>query len=326
MPRRRLPLWIQVTLLVSIAGVVPLATSGYLSLRSLRNAAGSEVEAKQKESAVRAAELIRRHVLRYREILYALGGSLEVTTHLTPAQKERILKNHRLDVRDFRAIDLILPNGEEIATARADGKTMNRANDPAFQAALGGHDFFSKVFIGAQVEPEMIIAVPIITARKVEAVLVARVNLTEMWILIEDLAPFAGTTKIIDVDHRLIAASGDRDKEAVFDMAVEPRDVPQLPFDAPAQVLKFHDRIDGDVLRASAPVDKDLKWRLVLEQPSAVAFAAVRDQERRLFYTVIAVVVFAALLGLFGARLVTRPLRALTVRTREIARGELQGH
>ena len=325
MPRRRFPLWLQVTLLVSIAGMIPLATSGYFSLRSLREAAGREVEAKQQEAAVRAAELIKRHVLRYREMLNALGGTLEFTTHLTPAQKERILKNHHLDVRDFRAIDLIAPDGNEIATARADGKTTNRANDPAFKTALAGKDYFSKVFIGAQVEPEMIIAVPIVTARKVEGVLVARVNLTEMWILVEQMAPESGTTKIVDAERRLIAASGDRDKEAVFDMAVEARNIPHVASDAPPRVISFHDSRDGEVLRATAPVDPELHWRVVLEQPAAVAFAAVRDQERRLLVTLILFVLAAAVVGAWGARLVTRPLRALTERTREIAKGELAG-
>jgi signal transduction histidine kinase len=325
MPRRRFPLWLQVTLLLSIAGMIPLAISGFFSLRSLRQTAGREVEGRQQEAAVRAAELIKRHVLRYREMLQALGGTLEFTTHLTPAQKERILKNHHLDVRDFRAIDYIAPDGNEIATARADGKTMNRADDIAFKTALGGKDYFSKVFIGAEVEPEMIIAVPIITARKVEGVLVARVNLTEMWILVEQLAPEAGTTKIVDEEHRLIAASGDRDKEAVFDMAVEPRNIPQSLADAPPGVMRFHDDTDGDILRASAPIDPELKWRLVLEQPVSVAFAAVRDQEKRLFVTLIAFLVAAAFVGVYGARQVTRPLRALTTRTREIARGELTG-
>src|SRR5262249_12168314 len=85
------------------------------------------------------------------------------------------------------------------------------------------------------------------------------------------------------------------------------------------------DATDGDILRASAPIDPDLRWRLVLEQPASVAFAAVQDQERRLGLTLGFFVVAAAPVGAWGARLVTRPLRALAGRTRGIAPGDRSG-
>src|SRR5215831_18589161 len=132
----RWPLWVQITLLLLAAGTVPLAASGLYGLRSLRASASREVRAKNLQSAASAAELIGRHVLKYHEMLVALAGSLEITTHLRPNQVERMLKNHILDVHDFRAIDLVAPSGQEIATGRADGVTKNRADDPAAKAAL----------------------------------------------------------------------------------------------------------------------------------------------------------------------------------------------
>src|SRR5207245_1331447 len=102
-------------------------------------------------------------ILKYNEMLVALGGSLESTTHLSPAQAERTLKNHILDVRDFRALDLVAPDGREIATGRPDGKTRERTDDPAVRAALAGHSYFSPVRIGSNVEPEIVMAVPIKT-------------------------------------------------------------------------------------------------------------------------------------------------------------------
>src|SRR5262245_4536657 len=133
--RSRTPLWLAIGLLVGLAGALPLAISGYLSLRALRAAAGREVEQSSMQSAIRSAELIRRHVLKYREMMIALAGTLERTTHLEPAQMERILKNHLLDVRDFRALDLVRPDGHEVATGRADGNTKDRSADPAARQA-----------------------------------------------------------------------------------------------------------------------------------------------------------------------------------------------
>src|SRR5215831_19540618 len=96
--RGRWPLWVHVTLLLLAAGTAPLAVSGLYGLRSLRASASREVQAKNLQSAASAAELIGRHVLKYHEMLVALAGSLEVTTHLVPRQVERMLKNHILAV------------------------------------------------------------------------------------------------------------------------------------------------------------------------------------------------------------------------------------
>ena len=325
--RVRWPLWLQVSLLIMVAGTLPLAISGFFSLRALRAAAGREVEAKSRQSALRAAELLRRHVLKYHEMLIALAGSLEVTTHLKAPQVERILKNHILDVHDFRAIDLVAPDGNEIATGRADGATRSRSDDPAFRAILAGQTFyFSPVRIGTNVEPEMVLAVPIRTAGRLESALIATVNLTEMWGLVEDLALDQGTTKVVDRDGRLIAASGDLDKEAVFDLVRGPVTGPLHPIALEtAPRLQTYTDIHGTrVLAGAAPIP-ELRWGVILEQPVSVAFASVDDQQRRLTTTVAAFLLLTILAGALGARMVTRPLFALEERTLAIARGELAG-
>jgi signal transduction histidine kinase len=320
---RRVPLWLLIACVVGAAGPIPLALSGYLGLRALRRAAGREVEAKNGAAAQRAAELVRRHVLKYREMMVALAGTLENSTHLQGRQMERILKNHLLDVRDFRALDVVAPDGHEIATGRADGRTGDRSGDAAAISALAGQDYYSPVRIGTNVEPEMVVAVPIYSARRVQAALVATVNLTEMWSLVEDLAPAEGTARIIDAEGRMIAASGDRDKEAVFELSPEPQEAPRIPALAPPQVLRYG-RAGDQILRAGAPIAV-LRWRAVLDQPVHVAFAAVDEQEGRLGVTVVVCLLLTAVVGVLGSRLVTRPAAALAERTREIARGELAG-
>src|SRR5262249_9111923 len=145
-------------------------------------------------------------------------------------------------------------------------------------------EYFSPVRIGSNVEPEIVMAQPIRTAGRVEAALVATVNLTEMWSLVETLAPPAGVAKLLDGDHRLIAASGDDDKELVFQLAPDPIAAQGIPEDAP-RVREGVGRA-GRLLRASAPIP-ELRWRVALEQPVAVAFAAVNDQQRRLAITVV---------------------------------------
>jgi signal transduction histidine kinase len=321
----RLPLWLQITLLVGVAGTAPLATIGLFGLGALRAATRREIEAKNQHAALRAAELIRRHVLKYREMLIALGGTVENSVHLDPGRVERVLKNHLLDVADFRAIDLVAPDGGEVATGRADGRTRSRLADPAFRAAATGANYFSPVRIGDRVEPEMVLAVPVGAAPRVEGVLIATLNLTEMWSLVEQMALDLGTTKVVDGAGRLIAASGDRDKEAVFELSTAAAGaLGGIGRDQAARVVEYADPHGERVLGAAAPIP-ELGWGVILEQPTRAAFAAVREQVQRLALAVAVFLVVTVLVGAYGARLVTRSLALLTARTREIAQGRLRG-
>src|SRR5262249_23127827 len=147
-----------------------------------------------------------------------------------------------------------------------------------------------------------------------------------MWSLVEQLALEAGTTKVVDRDGRLIAASGDEDKEAVFELEKGPVVGPlgSVAVETSPRVLGYTDVHGVPVLAARAPIAV-LTWGVILEQPVAVALAVVENEQRRLTFTMAGFLLLTLGIGAFGARVVTRPLKKLETRTIEIAQGRLEG-
>src|SRR5207249_2124203 len=67
--------------------------------------------------------------------------------------------------------------------------------------------------------------------------------------------------------------------------------------------------------------DPKLGWATLVMEPLAAAFAPVRDMERRLAVALAGVLLAALAVATFLARRMSRPLRALTLATQEVAHG-----
>src|SRR3954466_3151187 len=104
-------------LLLALAAVVPLVAYGAVSILSLQRGTRREVIQGNQNVATRAAEEIKRYVTTNAELLKALAANLQ-DTELTVAQRDRILKNYVLQIREFREISLFDEAGTMIATSR----------------------------------------------------------------------------------------------------------------------------------------------------------------------------------------------------------------
>src|SRR5437016_9642608 len=104
-------------LLLAVAAVLPLIAYGAISILSLQRGTRQEVIQGNQNVATRAAEEIRRYVTTNAELLKALAANLQ-DTDLTATQRDRILKNYVLQIREFREISLFDERGGVIATSR----------------------------------------------------------------------------------------------------------------------------------------------------------------------------------------------------------------
>src|SRR5437763_5024220 len=104
-------------LLLALAAVVPLVAYGAVSILSLQRGTRREVIQGNQNVATRAAEEIKRYVTTNAELLKALAANLQ-DTELTVAQRDRILKNYVLQIREFREISLFDDAGAVVATSR----------------------------------------------------------------------------------------------------------------------------------------------------------------------------------------------------------------
>lgn len=319
-------LWFRLALLLCATALLPLVAAGAMSIHLARRTAIREVTRGNRDVARRAAAQLRQHVEKYVDMLHGLGQALAETTRVTPDQAESILKNYVLDVRDFRTADVVAADGTEIATCRLDGKVRDRRDDPAFKTAIAGAVYRSDVFLTKELEPQITLAVPIHDGGRVEAVVIANINLTEMWRMLARIRVGEhGFARVVGGDGTLIGHGDARARLHVFMREKEPRTAAVAAVLAGREMVGVYRTAGGEeVLGAAVPIP-ELRWGVLLEQPTSEAYALARALSINLVALVIVAVMLSLLVGFLGGRAFVRPVAALIAHTRDVARGKLAG-
>ena len=312
-------------ILVGTVALLPLLILGALSIDRARTTLLDGVVTARYETAERAAVEIDVHVRKYSEVLRRLSRVLAPANRLTQEQSERILKDYRIDVRDLRQLDFLDGTGREIATARADGRLRDRASETAVVRALAGDSFRSPVTVSeSDLTPEIVVAEPQRSAGRIVGVLVATIDLTEMWRVVDQIkVGESGYPRVVGEDGRLIAVGTGKLKQGVFtgekDRAGEFAEAVRR---GGPQSRTWTDGDQRKVLGVGVPIGR-LGWVLILEQPLAEALAPYYRFTTIILGLSLSLLALAALLGWYGARSVVRPIEVLRVRAGEIARGLL---
>ena len=311
--------------LVGVVALLPLVILGALASSRAKNALLEEAELSNSDLARRAAAEIEGHVTKYDEMVRQLALVLAPSARLTLPQMSRVLRGYRSEVPDLRQLDLVGADGKEVATGRLDEPLRDRAKERAVEVALGGQSFVSPVRIADDLVPEVVIAAPQKEGGKTVGALVATIDITEMWRVIDGIK--VGTTgyaRVVGHDGTLLAIGRNDLKQRVFTHEKD-RSV-----DLAASVLAGTDTLKTtylgadreELLAVGQPIPK-LHWGLIIEQPLAEALAPHRRFQSILIVISLALLAAAALAGFFGARSIVEPIERLRLRAAEIARGLL---
>src|SRR5579883_286468 len=313
-------------LLVALVALLPLATLGALAIQRARSTLLEEASLSNADLAKRAATEIETHVEKYVDTLKHLSETLSPATGLSPQQAESVLHNYRRSVHDLRDLDYVGADGREIATGRVDGRTRDRSSDKAVRAALANELYRSPVFISEDLLPQMTIAVPQRSAGRVVGALVANVDLTEMWRVIDRIHVGArGYARVVGEDGTLLAVGDGKLKRLVFTREKDTSGpiVNQVLHGEKVPGTRYRGADGVEVLAVGQPI-RSLGWALILEQPIDEALAPYYRFTSLILAISIVLLGLAALAGFLGAASVVRPIEVLRLRAGEIAQGLLE--
>jgi signal transduction histidine kinase len=310
-------------LLLTIVAIVPLVIYGIVSILSLQTGTRDSVVNGDLNVATRAAEEIRRYISTNAELLKALAADLQ-ETRLDGWQQDRILKNYILEFREFREITLFDESGQSIATSRVDRSRVKILRDAprVFDAVM-----MSPLKVDEDLLPTTTFAVRLRHLDQPAGWLVGEFSLEEMWRMVDRIRIGEhGFAMVVGPGGELLA-HGDPDKKALIAQA---RRMGSHPL-----VLRVRD--DGDhapvwqeyvddeghrnlgVAAAIAP----LGWTVIVEQPTAEAYATAAQLQRQLVVAIsIALLAMVSVGYLFGRSFIT-PIHALQRGTQAIAAGQL---
>jgi PAS domain S-box-containing protein len=195
------------------------------------------------------------------------------------------------------------------------------SNKPEFGDAVSQKVYYGPIYFRRDSEPYMTLSVA--GRRRDSGVSVAQVNLKLIWEVISKIkVRDRGRAYVVDISGRLIA---DPDVTLVLrnTNVSHLAQVRAARADNPDERVREVDDITGNrVLAASAPVPA-LGWIVFVETPIKDAYAPLYATLQRTFLVLLAALVLAFIAGLFLARRMVIPIRALTIGAARIGSGEL---
>ena len=268
---------------------------------------------------------------RIRSFLDQIGGQLGWTLQRPWSSGEA--EQHRIDAlrvlkQTPAIVSIALIDGagrERLSVSRIGldkvGEGIDRSADPAFLGARSSGAWYGPVGFREGSEPFMTIASA--GNRRAVGAAIAEVNLKLIWEVISAVSVGrSGHAFVLDGSGRLVAhpdlvrvLGGESDAAA----AAARRLHAELAAGAGASIAAAG--LDGrPVVAAMAPI-AGVDWMLVVEQPTAEAFAAIRNALWRAGALLVAGVAASCALAYWLARRMTGPIRLLEEGTRRIGAG-----
>ncbi len=320
--------WKLVALLV-LAALLPLTMFGAISVWQARKTAREVVLQGNMRVAERAADQIYQYINNSIAILRSTAENVS-RVDLKPWQRERVIRNMALEFNEFSEIVLVDASGSMEADSGVgeSGAMSSPYAADAIASSLAGNEYYSQVFITDEFVPAMIVALPVQTLGDVTGAAIAEVDLLNMWRLADHIRiGRQGYLSVVAPSGRLIASGSGEMKRLVF----QEKDYPDVALLAhlttdESKGVSIAERRDGrnTLLVAAASLPKPFSWVVVMEQPTAEAFALARNLTLILTGLVAVFAAAMCMLGFFGARWqIINPVLGLIGGTRRIAGGDL---
>jgi signal transduction histidine kinase len=313
----------RVVIFIATAGVAPLVIYGVVSVQSLRESAMRSVEVGNFNVARRTAEQIERYVSTNIQILQAVGADLEGTS-LAAWQQDRVLKNNLIRFREFRELTLLDAESRPLASSRVGAP---RLQPPGADAIDGYGVSMTPITVDDDLLPTMMVAVRLGRWGGSQGVLLGEFNLIELWRMVDRIRVGEhGYALVVAEDGRLIAHGHPDEKAKIARGENVLRNPMMRALLSRTSVTPAGQRYpgpDGEDVLGVAAVIPTLRWTVVVEQPTAEAYAIAGRLERQLGAAIALALAVTIGIGYLWGRSFIQPIGALMRGTRALSEGNL---
>lgn len=316
------------TIFALLAVVLPAATIAFSLILIGRRSLTESIYAQQSETAQRIVDRISIHLENVRSVISiaAAEPGLSAFSHSRQEESLRRLLRWQSTFKEALLLDI---RGQETAKVTSQGNRfvsnpnlISRKNRPEFSDAMQeGKAMIGAPFFGGDKLPYVFASCPIY-GRK--AVLAARITLENLWDLVKEVRQSApGLVYIVDAKGNLIAHPdavkvqmhtnlGELSIVRAFKQGWIGRDS-----------FGLHENERGEKVVALVQKVPALEWGVVMEIPTASAYAPVRMMEKEVIkWTSISVLVILAF-AFWRVRQIVKPIRILQDGARKISEGQL---
>lgn len=333
-PHRGRLLWTLLAVLV-LVGVLPLAISHFVLIGINRDSLETLEKKYLTRSAVSVSADIQNLVGSYTQQLLKIAGGLQTSSALIadgsdpflhPAQNAAIAAYTTSDP-DLLALRIVNRNGHGAAAQPAGlGAEITKEMNFGAGVALNGQNYVGAFqYVSVVNQPAIVIAVPVTDGTEVLGAVEALVSLRRVSERLREEAKADVTAFVVDRTGRVLMHS-----EPILNVqrpSLGNLKIVQEFMKAPVRLTEsYEDLVNGrsvEMLGTVAPVGGP-DWGVVVQKEQARAFASVRDMIRRTIEWGTIAVVLAILVGVLFAANITKPIRLLVEKTRDIAAGHYE--
>ncbi len=304
--------------------MVPLLAYGAVSIISVTRGAQQAVIEGNTNVARQTAEQIELYVTSSVKILNAVAAELQ-QTGLARWQQDRVLKNYVLQFPEFRELTLLDDRGRPRVSSRLDTPTTNIPGSDGVNI-LGA--LMSRFSLDDDLLPTSVVAIGIGDV-DAGAWLVGRLNLEELWRMVDRIRVGEQGFALVVTDQGQLLAHGNPDAKPgiargdnLLDhpLVVRVRDAALSPDGVASEQ---YDSERGRMLGVAAQLPT-LGWTVVVEQPTAAAFAIPIALQTQLGIAIAIALLAMLIVGYFWGRSFINPILRLTRGTRALAEGRLE--
>ena len=304
--------------------IVPAAIVSLILMEQSQRAVRDSVLRDYEEIAVRTAGEIGKFLERP---IQSLAETAEVISLLRadPWKQKSVLGRRVLNSPLFTDLYLADTTGKVVVSCYP-GYPREKGLDPSLLREISdGRPFvISKMFLSEQKLPFATLAVPVEGRGRILGVLVSETNLRGVWDLVDSIRiGKKGHVYVVSPEGSVIAHP---DKKTILrrDLYAERTEV-QAALRGERGSREYRDPEGKSWLGAYAPVP-DLNWGVIVEQPTAEAYAFARTMRIASGGIVLVALSVALLLGITLVRSMVRPIQELVRGTHRIAEGRLDHH
>ncbi|MFY0569506.1 adenylate/guanylate cyclase domain-containing protein [Archangium lansingense] len=334
---RGLPLFTRLFLLILLCALPPLVGLGGTMMRINVDTLQQMVLDLHRSIIGDVQRAVRNELDRVEQDLEGLSLLLFAPGLGDDATRYALVGSRIAALRDIDFVSLYAPSGQRVTTVKAEEvpepRVVSRLGPALLEAlrASNGQMVVQGVRASEQGGPVLEVLYPIVKDGSVRAILGTQVKLGKLCALMEDLGEkFLGSREnvfVVDRERRLVfhadlarvAAREDLSRHGLF--AALSGD---SSFDTDMVAISdFH--LDGQEMVGSLEAISGRGWAVVVQRPRSVVYGSLSE----MYASILAVLALAALValvvGLFGARQLTRPIRDLVAATRALAERTFRG-
>ena len=222
----------------------------------------------------------------------------------------------------FRGLKLLDDSGYVVVSTSFIEDSTRYPDKDLLETIFSKTEYQSEVFLSENKLPLIKIAKPILKLEELVGILVAEVNLKEMWDLIESSVVGEGAQAFVfDKSGRYIAHS-ERKRVYLGEKFQEPEIFNKIALEDEGQTL-YVNREKIEMVAACVPISK-LGWWVVIQQPTQKAFAVSHKMKILILWFVVVSILLSSFIAFLYTRWIVTPVNQLISGIDKFSAGNLK--